>query len=140
MNRVLAGLAIGFVVVIGAACGPGADGPGATGTAGARPTPPPRGQPAAESCNNEAAEGSAVVELTDPQSFTPSEITIAAGESVTWTNASNTNHTVTFDGGPDCGYVLLGRSASIQFETPGTYTYVCRIHAQHGMRGSVTVE
>ncbi len=69
----------------------------------------------------------------------PSDETVSVGDSVTWTNNSKTNHHIIFDGGPDCGYTLIGNSASIEFDSPGTYSYVCQIHPTF-MKGTITVE
>ena len=47
--------------------------------------------------------------------------------------------TVSFDGGLDCGYVLIGKSVSVQFDSPGSYHYVDKIVPQY-MSGTVTVQ
>lgn len=76
--------------------------------------------------------------------FQPSEITVAAGTTVTWTNEDPAAHTVTSGtrDNPtdlfDSGNVGSGQSFSFTFDTPGTYNYFCRIHP--GMKGTVIVE
>jgi plastocyanin len=61
--------------------------------------------------------------------FQPASLQIAAGTTVTWTNADSTAHTVTSDNGAfDSGPLAPGASFTQTFDTPGTYTYHCQIH------------
>jgi plastocyanin len=72
--------------------------------------------------------------------FSPTNITIAKGTTVTWTNKDSTAHTVTeTDGksGPNSGDVNPGSSYMFTFSQPGTYSYHCSIHPE--MTGTVTV-
>ena len=69
--------------------------------------------------------------------FTPNTITIQAGESVTFVNADDDEHTATGPGF-DTGKMLPGDSVTITFDTPGTYDFVCQFHSE--MRGTVIVE
>ena len=71
--------------------------------------------------------------------FAPASITVATGDSITWTNnQAGVPHTVTADaGGFDSGTLASGQSFTFSFSTPGTYTYHCSIHPF--MHGSVTV-
>jgi plastocyanin len=67
----------------------------------------------------------------DNFAFTPAEITIKAGESVTWTNRDDIPHTVT-----DAAHPPAFRSpaldtddhVSFTFDKPGTYRYFCSLH------------
>jgi len=72
-------------------------------------------------------------------SYIPGTITIAPGETITWTNnEANVPHTVTSDGGAfDSGRLAPGATFSFTFTTPGTYTYHCTIHPF--MHGTVVV-
>lgn len=72
-------------------------------------------------------------------SLNPSDETIKAGDSVTWTNNSQTNHQISFASGPKCAFTQIGKSVSIQFSTPGTYSYICTIHPTF-MKGTITVQ
>ncbi len=64
--------------------------------------------------------------------------TVAVGDSVTWANLGSQTHTVTAaDGSFDSGLVAPGASASLAFDTPGTYPYLCVIHPT--MKGFVVV-
>jgi alcohol dehydrogenase (cytochrome c) len=61
--------------------------------------------------------------------FTPTQISIKAGTTVTWTNAGPAAHTATAaDGSWDTGDIAPGQAASVTFDTPGTYTYFCTPH------------
>jgi plastocyanin len=70
--------------------------------------------------------------------FDPKTIEIQAGESVTWTNEDNFTHTVQVEGQED-HEVGQGESVEIEFDTPGTYDYVCTLHSQD-MEGTVVVK
>ena len=72
-------------------------------------------------------------------SFSPSNLTVTAGTTVTWTNNDAMDHTVTSDGGLfDSGNIGAGAKYSKQFSTVGTFPYHCIIHA--GMTGKITVK
>jgi plastocyanin len=134
----MAGLAVGSVLLFAAACGgstPSSNGPGGETQApiqsGAAPT----------TCNpGTATGGGATIAMEDPHQFNPADVTIKAGESVTWTNNSSKPYTVTFDpgNGPDCGYLPIGQSEWIEFDVPGTYKYFDKITPQY-MSGTITV-
>lgn len=72
--------------------------------------------------------------------FSPANITVKKGTTVTWTNQDSTAHTVTeTDGqdGPNSGNLAKGQSYSFTFNTVGTFKYDCSIHTY--MTGTVTV-
>ena len=71
--------------------------------------------------------------------FSPKTLEIKAGDSVVWQNQDFTAHTVTSNSGNELGSTNLaqGQSYSHQFDTPGIYTYHCRIHSS--MQGTITV-
>ena len=143
--RVLAGGAAVLVLVFAAGCGggggaaPSAGGDNGTIAPGGAATPTPGGPAAATTCNDGAASGGTVISMEGVHSLNPSDVTLKAGDYLTFTNNSSTNHQITFTGGPDCAFSLVGKSVNIQFNTPGTYTYVCRIHPTY-MKGTVTVQ
>jgi plastocyanin len=75
-------------------------------------------------------------------SYTPQAITVAVGETVTWTNVDTTpgnGHTVTSSGrGPlKSSSMSQGGTFSYTFTTAGTFAYYCAIHPD--MTGTVTV-
>jgi CheY-like chemotaxis protein/plastocyanin len=71
--------------------------------------------------------------------FTPSSVTVTVGGMVTWTNGDGVNHTATADDGSwDTSTISSGSSASMTFNTAGTFPYHCAIHAS--MHGTVVVD
>lgn len=78
-------------------------------------------------------------------SFTPSDIEVEVGDTVTWENNSSVAHTVTsgsdgqHDGEFDSGNMAPGEEFSFQFNEVGTYNYYCIPHLSSGMTGTVTV-
>lgn len=71
--------------------------------------------------------------------YSPAEVEIGAGGSVTWTNEEDAPHTVTFDDDTvaDSEELNNGDEFSTTFDTAGTYSYICAIHPD--MKGTVTV-
>lgn len=71
--------------------------------------------------------------------FSPSAISVVAGDTVTWTNDTFTTHTVTADDGSfDSGRLGSGGRFTQTFATPGRYRYYCAIHPF--MSGEVDVD
>ncbi len=72
-------------------------------------------------------------------SFAPQTLTIEVGDTVTWVNADPVVHTATSTSAfPfDTGDLDEGQSASITFDTPGTYPYLCTPHPS--MTGTIVV-
>ncbi len=73
------------------------------------------------------------------KAFQPTEVTIAAGTTVVWTNAGQLAHTVTATDGSfkTDGNLNSGQVFEHTFDAPGTFTYLCAIHAE--MQGTVVV-
>lgn len=72
--------------------------------------------------------------------FSPADITVKKGTTVTWTNNDSVGHTVTeTDGkdGPKSSDLNQGQTYSFTYNTVGTFKYICSIHPN--MTGSVTV-
>ncbi len=70
--------------------------------------------------------------------FTPGEITIAPGETVTWTNDDGAPHGLEYnDGAKGVDPLLPGSSFTRRFDQPGTYEYNCSVHPY--MTGRVVV-
>jgi plastocyanin len=89
------------------------------------------------SSNTPPASGNAVSMVN--MSFSPANLTVTAGTTVTWTNNDAMNHTVTSNSGLfDSGNIAAGAKFSKQFSTAGSYPYHCTIHA--GMTGTITVK
>ena len=61
--------------------------------------------------------------------FSPSSLTVKVGDTVTWTNNDNHDHTVTSDTGTfNSVNIANGSTFSFTFNTAGTYSYYCNIH------------
>ena len=87
--------------------------------------------------------------------FVPEMVTIAAGDTVKWTNPAFVTHSVTFDPAMaatpgnvalppgvtpfDSGNLEEDQSFSHTFTVKGTYKYVCKYHEGMGMVGTVIV-
>ena len=78
--------------------------------------------------------------------FDPKDITVKAGETITFTNDESVPHDVhkesgpggDFSSGPDGG-MQQGDTFELKLDQPGTYEYVCHVHAP-GMAGTITVK
>ncbi|MEY4747661.1 MAG: hypothetical protein RLZZ416_710 [Candidatus Parcubacteria bacterium] len=83
-----------------------------------------------------------VVTMTDNQ-FSPRNISINAGDTVTFVNQGNAPHTATADNGTfDSGSVQPGQQFGAVFNQAGTYAYYCKFHGSPGgggMSGTITV-
>jgi len=70
--------------------------------------------------------------------FSPNSVTIAPGDTVTWTNSDGTAHTVTGNNGTwGSGNLANGQTYTHQFNETGDFTYHCTIHSS--MTGVVHV-
>ena len=71
-------------------------------------------------------------------SYQPGTVSIKTGQSVTWTNNDDRDHTVAgTDGSFSSGNLKPGQTFTHRFTKAGTYSYGCKLHPR--MRGSVTV-
>ena len=66
----------------------------------------------------------------DDFTYGPIRTTVTTGTKVTFTNAVTQAHNATSSeaGGWDTGMLAKGESASVTFNQPGTYTYICSPH------------
>ena len=73
-------------------------------------------------------------------SFSPASITVAVGDTITWSDSDAQAHTATADDGSfDTGAIAgSGGTGSATFATAGTFPYHCKIHPT--MTGTVTVQ
>jgi plastocyanin len=71
--------------------------------------------------------------------FAPTQLTVAVGSTVVWTNTGSTQHTVTSTDGVsfDSGAIDPNGTFSFTPTAAGTYTYVCQYHTW--MTGTLTV-
>jgi plastocyanin len=127
---ILACLALGLVA---AGCG-GDDDSGDSGGDGASKSEEPAG-----------SGGGAQVGMQNIQ-FDPKDLTVKAGETITFTNNESVPHDVHKTSGPgedfssgDTGGMQEGDTFELTLDKPGEYEYVCKVHAP-GMAGSITVK
>ena len=88
------------------------------------------------------AQGKEVTVKMEDNFFSPANITVEPGTTVTWVQEGNNPHTTTsYDGLWDSGLIEPGSggSFSFTFDEPGTFDYYCIPHESMGMIGSVTV-
>jgi amicyanin len=77
----------------------------------------------------------------DNFSFSPNELTIPAGTTVTWTNRDDIPHTVVSSDDPKAfksRVMDTDEKFSFTFSKPGTYPYFCSVHPK--MVGKVVVQ
>ncbi|HZQ35500.1 MAG TPA: cupredoxin domain-containing protein [Dehalococcoidia bacterium] len=90
------------------------------------------------------AQSTVVVSMAGNQ-FAPGTITVAAGGVVTWVNnedpsaLDNLHDVIASDYATFLSdYISPGDTFSQEFDTPGTYTYLCDLHTD--MQGTIVVE
>jgi len=71
-------------------------------------------------------------------SFTPSDLTVTAGTTVTWNQNDSASHTIVSDGLFTSPTLATGKTYSFKFEKAGEYSYYCSIHPS--MKGKITVK
>ncbi len=84
------------------------------------------------------SEASGKVSMVN-MAFTPSQVTINKGQTVTWANNDSVAHTVTVDSGegPNSQPIQPGESFSYTFKNTGSFQYHCTIHS--AMHGTIVV-
>ena len=129
---ILACLALGLVA---AGCGGDDDDDGGGGGGGGDNTEEPAG----------GGGGGTQVSMKNIQ-FAPKDLSVKAGETITFTNDEAVAHDVhkTSGPGPDfasgpTGGMQEGDTFKLTLDKPGTYDYVCDVHAP-GMAGTITVK
>lgn len=125
---------LGVCVAIGViACGNGQPGGG------------PSGAPAA--CNGSAAASTlgtptVTIQATDNLVFVPDSSPAAVGDVIEFKNTGSVVHTVTFQDTNDAcltdNTLAPGATWQVKFTQPGTYNYLCTIHAPN-MKGVLKV-
>jgi plastocyanin len=71
-------------------------------------------------------------------SFSPETTTVDVGESVTWTNQGQVEHTVKGPGFFSTKALGNGQKFSHRFSRAGRFDYICTLHPSQ-MRGTVVV-
>ena len=129
---ILACLALGL-----AACGGDDDGGG--GDSGGATTEQP--------ADGGGGTGGAWTEVSmDSVQFDPKDLSVDAGETITFTNNESIPHDVHKTSGPGedfasgpSGGMQEGDTFELALDQPGKYEYVCDVHAP-GMAGTITVK
>jgi plastocyanin len=92
-----------------------------------------------------ASGGGTSVSMENIQ-FSPKDLTVKAGQTVTFTNKESVPHDVHKESGPGGGFssgpdggMQQGDTFKLKLDKPGTYKYVCHVHAP-GMSGTITVK
>ena len=96
------------------------------------------------------------VDMNDTFKFSPDQLTVSVGDTVTWKNSGKMPHTSTCDpskaanksdvqqpdGGDtwDSGMLSGGQTYSHTFKVAGDYKYFCIPHESLGMIGTITVK
>jgi plastocyanin len=91
--------------------------------------------------------GGAGVEVSmESVQFEPQDVTVKAGETITFTNNESIPHDVHKTSGPGddfssggSGEMQQGDTFELTLDQPGSYEYVCNVHAP-GMAGTITVK
>jgi plastocyanin len=103
------------------------------------------GSDSAETSAEAAPEGCETDVCMEGIAFTEDNITVAAGDTVTWTNLDSATHTVTAgdENAPnpdefDSGNLGQDESFDLVVADAGEVAYYCQIHPQ--MQGTITVE
>jgi plastocyanin len=128
-------LAVGMGVCVAIAligCGNGAPASSSTGTSGPCP-----GKVAASGLGTVAM----TVNATDDLVFVPAKSSAQVGQVVEFKNTGSVEHTVNFSGANAClsdDTLDPGATWDVVFNSPGTYDYICTIHAPN-MAGTITV-
>lgn len=85
-----------------------------------------------------APAGTEFAVVMESFSFTPAELTVPVGATVTWTNRHGARHdVVAADGAFESPLFGEGETFSFTFTAAGEYPYVCTIHP--GMEGTIIV-
>lgn len=101
----------------------------------------------AAACNGSAAvsglgTATTTIDPTDNLVFVPASSTAHVGDVVQFKNTGSVMHTVTFqDKNDQClsdPSLDPGATWEVKFTSPGTYNYICTIHAPN-MKGEITV-
>jgi plastocyanin/sugar lactone lactonase YvrE len=100
--------------------------------------PTPVGQAAS------TAEIAGTISMLEPDDttqwgFNPKTLTVQVGQAVRFTNSGKVAHTATQSQGAfDTGFLKGGESATLAFDSPGTFTFFCQPHPW--MQGTIEVQ
>ncbi|MEW6035512.1 MAG: cupredoxin family copper-binding protein [Candidatus Micrarchaeota archaeon] len=98
---------------------------------------PAGGQPSGGGAGSGGSGGSGTSVTIQGFAFSPADLTVAKGTTVTWTNQDSAPHTVKFGDGTESPTLSKGQSYSRTFSEAGEFSYICGIHPS--MTGKVKV-
>ncbi|MGK8520512.1 plastocyanin/azurin family copper-binding protein [Nocardia asteroides] len=131
--RLLTGVALAGALLLS---GCGGDDSGTAATTTRKPA-----RPATTTAQQTGERGpAAATVVVDDMTFSPAEVTVKIGDTVTWRFDDKVPHTVQGIGDKAMGInspIIDKGEWSYTFTTAGTYRYLCSLHPE--MRGSVTV-
>lgn len=129
---------VSIILMSAIACGDSSYSPAPTSpspTPTSTPSPTPTPAPAGPSSSVVIPVGAASL---GNRAYTPDELNVALGTTVTWMNTDSVAHTSTSNApGWSSGTVAPGGKFSFAFQSAGTFPYHCAIHP--GMVGTVVV-
>jgi len=97
--------------------------------------PPPASTPGGAASSIVIPTGA---EFLGNRAYSPPDLNVRTGTTVTWTNSDRDSHTTTSDAaGWNSGTISPGRQFSFTFQSAGEFRYHCSFHP--GMTGTVTV-
>jgi plastocyanin len=70
--------------------------------------------------------------------FLPAKVSASVGKALTFLNSDDTPHQITVANGPKTDVFLRGQRASLKFDKPGEYNYICGLHPS--MKGVIEVK
>jgi plastocyanin len=70
--------------------------------------------------------------------FLPAKISATVGKALTFLNSDDTPHQISVANGPKTAVFLRGQRASLTFDKPGEYNYICGLHPS--MKGVIAVK
>lgn len=96
-------------------------------------------RPTASESDDGGAGGGTTIDIAE-FSFSPAELTVSVGDTVTWTNFDNAAHTATASvpGTISSGDLKTDDAYEYTFEEGGSFQYICAYHPF--MTGTITVE
>lgn len=97
--------------------------------------------PGGTATSAEPAAPAAVTVTVEDMAFSPDNVTVRVGDTVTWEFADSVPHSVQGIGDKAMGInspILTSGEWSYTFTVPGEFRYLCTLHPE--MRGTVTVE
>ena len=127
--------AVSVVLMFAIACGAGYSSPPTSPSPTPSPAPSPTPAPGGPASSVAIPAGAATL---GKGAYSPDDLTVDVGTTVTWTNTDSVAHTSTSDvTGWNSGEVAPGGQFSVAFQTAGTFPYHCAIHP--GMVGTIVV-